>query len=108
MYRVTSRKFHAIVGWQWPLHTCTCIHVPKSLSLTCIRIVCSATNCNNEVTANTFVLSLTFAGPGSEDGEGKGAENGEGSTSVEVPDYKTQQQEIRAVLHQRLKKGDTW
>ncbi len=82
------------------------IHVPKSLFL--VRIVCSTTNCNNEVIANTFVLSLTFAGPSSEEGEGKGAENREGSTSVEVPDYKTQQQEIHAVLHQRLKKGATW
>ena len=32
----------------------------------------------------------------------------EGGGEKEVPDYKTQKQELQAVLQQRLRKGDTW
>ena len=32
----------------------------------------------------------------------------EGGREREVPDYKTQKQELQAVLQQRLRKGDTW
>ena len=44
-----------------------------------------------------------------EGGVGEGEEgDGEGKASVEIPDHKTQKQEIHAVLNQRLKVGDTW
>ena len=32
----------------------------------------------------------------------------EGGREREIPDYKTQKQELQAVLQQRLRKGDTW
>jgi len=38
-----------------------------------------------------------------EEGDEKGKEG-----ENQVPDYKTQNQELHAVLQQRLKKGDTW
>ena len=38
-----------------------------------------------------------------EEGEGEG-EGGEGK----VPDLKVQKEEIKALLHQKLQKGDTW
>ena len=41
-----------------------------------------------------------------EEGEEKNEE--EGGREREVPDYKTQKQELQAVLQQRLRKGDTW
>ena len=41
-----------------------------------------------------------------EEGNEKNEEEGGGET--EVPDYKTQKQELQAVLQQRLRKGDTW
>ena len=41
-----------------------------------------------------------------EGGNKKNEEGGGGET--EVPDYKTQKQELQAVLQQRLRKGDTW
>ena len=31
-----------------------------------------------------------------------------GGGEREVPDYKTQKQELQALLQQRLRKGDTW
>ena len=41
-----------------------------------------------------------------EEGNEKNEEEGGGET--EIPDYKTQKQELQAVLQQRLRKGETW
>ncbi len=43
-----------------------------------------------------------------EDTGGKEIGEQEAMTSVDIPDHKTQKQEIHAVLSQRLEKGDTW
>ena len=46
-----------------------------------------------------------------EEGNEKSEEEGGGETEIpvnQVPDYKTQKQELQAVLQQRLRKGDTW
>ena len=40
--------------------------------------------------------------------EGKEKNEEESGREREVPDYKTQKQELQAVLQQKLRKGDTW
>ena len=40
--------------------------------------------------------------------EGKEKNEDKGGGEREVPDYKTQKQELQAVLQQKLRKGDTW
>lgn len=42
-----------------------------------------------------------------EGGEGE-AKNADIAESSDVPDYKTQKEEIQPLLSQRLKKGDEW
>ena len=64
--------------------------------------------------AHTERLMSWHAG-GCEEGKEKSEEEGvkekneeEGGREREVPDYKTQKQELQAVLQQRLRNGDTW
>ena len=40
--------------------------------------------------------------------DGGGGEEGETEREKSVPDLSTQKEEIRTLLNQRLKKGDTW
>lgn len=58
------------------------------------------------LTSCTQLTQSFYVGGCEEEGNEKNDEEGGGET--EIPDYKTQKQELQAVLQQRLRKGDTW
>ena len=70
--------------------------------------------CSRAAHAHTEKLMSWHAGRSEEEVKEKNQEEvkekneEEGGGDKEVPDYKTQKQELQAVLQQRLRKGDTW